>query len=157
MKQGLPEVPTWQSWLKTVSNPIHAYMDLLDLYKELPSASRIGIDPTVIPYSEFKTLNTSLTTPPTISTLIPVTENLIDQIWGSSKPPRPSNEIFHLADQYTGEKLGQKLTSLREKLAKIGSPGIVISQLDEVAWLFNLRGSDIPYNPVSNIIGSPAF
>lgn len=38
---------------------------------------------------------------------------------------------------------------MREKLRKTGSPGLVISQLDEVAWLFNLRGSDIDYNPVS--------
>ena len=81
-------------------------------------------------------------------------ENLVDQVWASSRPARPANEVFHLSDQYTGETVGQKLSLLREKLSKAGSPGLVVSQLDEVAWLFNLRGSDIPYNPVSIIQGS---
>jgi hypothetical protein len=45
-----------------------------------------------------------------------------------------------------------KLRSLREELAVTGSPGIVVSMLDEVAWMFNLRGSDIAYNPVCVIL-----
>jgi Xaa-Pro aminopeptidase len=40
---------------------------------------------------------------------------------------------------------------IRERFGKVGAKGIVISQLDEVAWLFNLRGSDIPYNPVRRV------
>jgi Xaa-Pro aminopeptidase len=43
-----------------------------------------------------------------------------------------------------------KIHRLREQMVKTGSPGTVVSQLDEVAWLLNLRGSDIPYNPVSH-------
>lgn len=43
-----------------------------------------------------------------------------------------------------------KIRNLREELVATGSPGIVVSMLDEVAWMFNLRGSDISYNPVSN-------
>ena len=82
------------------------------------------------------------------SSLIAIQENLIDLIWSSTRPARPANQVFHLEDEYTGETVGQKLSFMREKLDKIGTPGIVIGQLDEVAWLFNLRGSDIPYNPV---------
>ncbi|OCF44256.1 xaa-Pro aminopeptidase [Kwoniella heveanensis CBS 569] len=131
MKSGLPDVPTWGQWLKT----------------ELPPSSRIGIDPTLIPFSEQTTLSTSLSAPPTSSTLIPIQTNLIDQIW-TDRPSRPCNEIFHLQDRYTGESVGQKIVRIRDKLRQIGSPGMVVAGLDEVAWLFNLRGSDIPFNPV---------
>lgn len=77
----------------------------------------------------------------------------MDLVWAkpnneNGRPARPANEVFHLEDRYTGESLGSKLARMREKLVKVGSPGMVVSQLDEIAWLFNLRGSDIPYNPV---------
>nr|XP_018266415.1 xaa-Pro aminopeptidase [Kwoniella dejecticola CBS 10117]OBR88573.1 xaa-Pro aminopeptidase [Kwoniella dejecticola CBS 10117] len=133
MKSGLPETPTWGAWLK-----------------DLPSSSRVGIDPTTIPQAESTSLCTSLAASPTNSLLVPITENLTDIIWQGegSQPSRPSNEIFQLADRYTGENVGSKISRLRDKLRKIGSPGMVVSSLDEIAWLFNLRGSDIPYNPV---------
>jgi Xaa-Pro aminopeptidase len=69
-------------------------------------------------------------------------------VWANERPPRPANPIFHLAEEYSGESVSSKLNRLRERLAKAGSPGTVITNLDEVAWLFNLRGTDIPYNPV---------
>lgn len=75
-------------------------------------------------------------------------ENLVDLVWKDERPPRPANPIFRLGDEYAGESVGSKLSKLRENLVKTGSPGTVVTNLDEVAWLFNLRGSDIPYNPV---------
>lgn len=119
------------------------------IHQELSPSSRIGIDPTLIPFSGANFLHKSFAESPATSTLVSVTENLIDQIWSFSRPARPANDIFQLANQYAGETVGQKLSLMREKLGKAGSPGMVVSQLDEVAWLFNLRGSDIPYNPVS--------
>lgn len=114
----------------------------------MPPTSRIAIDPQVISYSETKSLSTALSTPPLKSSFVAVTENLVDLMW-SDRPPRPNKDIFRLDDKYTGESVADKLSHMREKLVKSGSPGMVVSQLDEVAWLFNLRGSDIDYNPVS--------
>ncbi|AFR98124.2 xaa-Pro aminopeptidase [Cryptococcus neoformans C23] len=137
MKSGLPEVPTWSQWLSTEVSP----------------NSLIGIDPTVIPYSEALLLHSSLPSSSPApsaspSRLIP-TPNLIDSLWvPPSRPLRPSQPIFHLADKYTGEPVSSKLRRLRDKLIKIGSPGTVVASLDEIAWVFNLRGADIPYNPV---------
>lgn len=51
-------------------------------------------------------------------------------------------------EKYSGNKFQSKLEEVRKELDKKKAAGIVISMLDEVAWLFNLRGSDIPYNPV---------
>lgn len=130
MKQGMPDVPSWSAWLK-----------------ELGPTTRVGIDPHVLSAADAKPLSEALAKDPTRS-LVPVNENLVDLVWGQERPPRPSNPIFRLGDEYAGESVGSKLSKLRENLAKTGSPGTVITNLDEVAWLFNLRGSDIPYNPV---------
>jgi Xaa-Pro aminopeptidase len=56
--------------------------------------------------------------------------------------------VIVLEEKYSGKKFEEKIEDLRKELDKKKSAGIVISMLDEIAWLFNLRGSDIPYNPV---------
>jgi Xaa-Pro aminopeptidase len=48
----------------------------------------------------------------------------------------------------TGRPFQDKISALREELKEKKCSGMVVSMLDEVAWLFNLRGSDIDYNPV---------
>ncbi len=53
-----------------------------------------------------------------------------------------------MAEKYSGKKFQSKIEELRKEIDKKKAAGIVISMLDEVAWLFNLRGNDIPYNPV---------
>lgn len=53
-----------------------------------------------------------------------------------------------LSEKYAGKSYKDKLDDLRKELKKKKAAGMVVSMLDEVAWLFNLRGSDIPYNPV---------
>lgn len=76
-----------------------------------------------------------------------VSENLVDQIW-TDRPPRPAEPVIVLSEKYSGKSFKEKLEDLRKDLKKKKSAGMVVSMLDEVAWLFNLRGSDIPYNPV---------
>jgi Xaa-Pro aminopeptidase len=114
----------------------------------MPSQSRIGIDPNVLSFQEATNLQKSLDDARRGVSLVAVKENIVDQIW-SDKPAQPDEVIFRLDDKYTGASVASKLHRVREQLIKVGSPGVVVSQLDEVAWLFNLRGSDIPYNPVS--------
>ncbi|KAL7418958.1 hypothetical protein Q5752_006642 [Cryptotrichosporon argae] len=127
VKQGMPNVLTWGQWLKT----------------HLP-ASRIGIDPHLIPCSDAGALRATLEP---ASTLVPVRDNLVDLVW-AARPARPAEPAFRLEDRYAGEAVGQKLVRVRERLRRTGSPAMVVSSLDDVAWLFNLRGDDIPYNPV---------
>lgn len=115
--------------------------------QEMPRDSRVGIDPEVLSFAESKNLSAELEKAKRNVTLVAVKENLVDKVW-TSKPPRPCNPIFRLDEKYTGASVSSKLERLREQLVKTGSSGLVVSQLDEVAWLLNLRGSDIPYNPV---------
>jgi Xaa-Pro aminopeptidase len=80
--------------------------------------------------------------------LVSVEDNLVDRVWGKHRPSRPVHPVFVLPDTYTGKPFAEKLSDLRKTLTEKKSSGMVVSMLDEVAWLFNLRGSDIDYNPV---------
>ncbi|CAI2198217.1 3654_t:CDS:2, partial [Funneliformis geosporum] len=130
MKQGLPDIPTWQEFL----------------VQNLPKGSKIGIDPTLIIANDAKALKESLGK--IGSSLVSIEDNLVDLVWGDERPSRPCNPVNVLSLKYTGRSHTDKITKLREELAKENFYGFVVSALDEIAWLFNLRGSDVQYNPV---------
>ncbi|EKM56519.1 uncharacterized protein PHACADRAFT_253690 [Phanerochaete carnosa HHB-10118-sp] len=129
MKQGLPDVPTWQEFLN----------------KNLDSHTRIGIDPAVILASDAESLQTSLKEKE--SQLVSLTQNLVDLVW-EDRPHRPANGVFPLDVKYSGEPHTEKIRRLQDELKKKKYKAMIVNMLDEVAWLYNLRGSDIDFNPV---------
>ncbi|KAF9060930.1 Creatinase/aminopeptidase [Rhodocollybia butyracea] len=132
MKQGLPGVPTWQEYLAN----------------NLPDSSRIGIDPTLLTASDSK----SLVGQKGNKTLVTINDNLVDRIWASDRPARPNNPVVPLNEKYSGESVTSKLDRLASAVCtettKPKPRALVLTALDDIAWLFNLRGSDIAYNPV---------
>jgi Xaa-Pro aminopeptidase len=82
------------------------------------------------------------------ATLVSVEQNLVDLIWGKDRPARPNEKVKVHADKFSGKPFQEKISDLRKELKKEKREGCIISMLDEIAWLFNLRGNDIPYNPV---------
>jgi Xaa-Pro aminopeptidase len=106
----------------------------------------VGVDPTVITASDARKLSETLKKK-SHATLVGISENLVDKIW-KERPPRPTEKVIVLDDKYAGKAYQEKITDLRKELNKKKAAGMVVSMLDEIAWLFNLRGSDIPYNPV---------
>jgi Xaa-Pro aminopeptidase len=56
--------------------------------------------------------------------------------------------VFSLDIKYAGQGHTDKLGIVRQELEKQKARALVVTMLDEVAWLFNLRGSDIDFNPV---------
>lgn len=130
MKQGLPGVPTWQEYL----------------VKNLPAGSRIGLDPTLINAVDAYQLTLQLE--PLGSSLVPIHKNLIDLAWGKARPESPKDKVFVQPLQFTGKSVQNKLEELRTHIKNKNAYGTVVSALDEIAWLFNLRGSDIECNPV---------
>ncbi len=80
--------------------------------------------------------------------LIALNHNLIDQAW-ADQPQRASHPITLLDTQYTGLDRSTKLNNLRATWETTGADCEVISMLDAIAWLFNLRGKDINYNPLA--------
>ena len=75
------------------------------------------------------------------------TPNLVDIVWGEKRPARPVNKVFHVETKYTGLTTKEKLQKIFDKLGS-GVDLMLVTSLDEIAWLLNLRGTDIAYNPV---------
>jgi Xaa-Pro aminopeptidase len=73
--------------------------------------------------------------------------DLLDAIW-RERPPLPADPVFEHVSPYAGVSRASKLGATRDAMAALGASHHVISSLDDIAWLFNLRGSDVSYNPV---------
>ncbi|XP_063842236.1 xaa-Pro aminopeptidase 1-like [Scylla paramamosain] len=75
--------------------------------------------------------------------------NLVDLVWPQQERPKYSDDpIFVLETRFAGKSWEEKVREVREEMVKKGADMLVVTALDEVAWLLNLRGNDIPYNPV---------
>ena len=64
------------------------------------------------------------------------------------RPPLPHAPVYEHPIEYAIRTRAQKLAGVREAMRKAGATHHVISALDEIAWVMNLRGSDVDYNPV---------
>ncbi|CAF1039374.1 unnamed protein product, partial [Didymodactylos carnosus] len=128
MKQGQPGVPLPRDWLKTV----------------LDENTLVGVA------SQFASSTWWSTTSTTLKekniTLIEVNE-LVDQVWTTNRPPKLTNDVTIHALQYAGEEWFNKVQKIAEMVDQANAHMYVVTALDEIAWLLNLRGSDIPYNP----------
>ncbi|KXS19196.1 Creatinase/aminopeptidase [Gonapodya prolifera JEL478] len=137
MKSGLPEVLSKEEWLA----------------KNLDTNSRIGFDPKLVSTSGVKALRDALReAEATTLEVVSFDENLVDKVW-ADRPPRPSEPVKVLGLNYTGATLcgklsEEKIADMRAKMLEKGAAVLIVTALDEVAWLFNLRGADISYNPV---------
>ncbi|KAI9689604.1 MAG: hypothetical protein M1822_010256 [Bathelium mastoideum] len=131
LKQGERDVPTWQEWTADQSE----------------GGKRVGVDPKLITAAEARKLSDKIKKKGGAE-LKSIPNNLVDEIWGKDQPARPSNKIRVQRLEHSGKKVEEKIEDLRKELEKKKCSGFVLSMLDEIAWLFNLRGSDIPYNPV---------
>jgi Xaa-Pro aminopeptidase len=79
--------------------------------------------------------------------MVPITQNLVDQVWGPSKPPMPTNPVFVLDTKYAGRSVQEKFEQIGALVPKEADM-LLTATLDEIAWFLNLRGSDIEFNPV---------
>ncbi|OBT78494.1 hypothetical protein VF21_01004 [Pseudogymnoascus sp. 05NY08] len=131
LKQGLLDVPTWQEWTA----------------EQAEGSKTVGVDPTVISAPDARKLADKIKAAGGAD-LIAVEDNLIDKVWGADRPAKPTQAVKPLGEEFSGKSVTAKLEDLRKELDKKNSSGLVVSMLDEIAWLFNLRGNDIPYNPV---------
>jgi len=112
---------------------------------------RLGFDPFTLAVEQFYTFQKQLEFAGI--ELVPVAENLVDQVRVQQPgvaiaPSIHGSKLFYLPDEVTGEAAAQKLIRVREAMQKAKTDLLPVTKLDQIAWLFNLRGQDIPYNPV---------
>lgn len=126
-KDGLPETETLTQCLEKLAKP----------------GSRIGFDGKLLMNSVYTSLKDALVDRKVTFVDAP----LLDAIW-KDRPEIPKAPLFSLDTKYTGLSVEEKLESVREMLWDKGLDMTVISSLDDIAWLTNLRGRDIAENPV---------
>ncbi|KAJ7526661.1 hypothetical protein O6H91_16G017600 [Diphasiastrum complanatum] len=131
MRAGIPGVPNYSEWLKD----------------NLSQGSRVGIDPFLLTCEGAVELQRVFGAKDHQLVLLP--HNLVDEIWHENKP-KPPMGLLRVHDlKYAGASVSSKLSNLRHELLSVGATDITITMLDEVAWLFNLRGADVPHSPVT--------
>ncbi|MBV8209574.1 MAG: aminopeptidase P family protein [Burkholderiaceae bacterium] len=73
--------------------------------------------------------------------------DLLDEVW-TSRPGLPRKPVFESLPQFTPIARAAKLARVRDAMRQAGTDWHLVSTLDDIAWLLNLRGSDVSYNPV---------
>ncbi|KAF5191693.1 Xaa-pro aminopeptidase [Thalictrum thalictroides] len=131
MRAGNYGVPTTAEWLNDVLAP----------------GCRIGIDPFLFSSDAAEELKVEISKK-NHELVYLHSINLVDEIWKETRPKPPMKPVRLHDLKYAGVDVKSKLSSLRSELTVAGASAIVISMLDEVAWLLNLRGNDVPHSPV---------
>lgn len=119
----------------------------------LPTNSVVGIDATTISINAIKSFTNAISTHTkthgiSLRTLYGVGTNLVDLVWGESRPPTPRSNIFVHPLQFAGASVKSKLATVRARMLEKEVAMLVVTALDEIAWLLNLRAADVDYNPV---------
>ncbi len=127
-KAGLEGVPEIEDYLKEV----------------MPENSTLGFDGKVISVYEGEKLRETLKDK---NIKIAYEEDLIDSIW-KERISMSDSEGFLLDIKYVGEDFVSKLSRVRDAMKEKKSTMHIIAALDDIAWLFNIRGRDVKYNPV---------
>lgn len=78
-----------------------------------------------------------------------IEEDLVDIIWNSDRPKRTANRVYTLDDDVISTQCDEKLSVIRDYLNEKSLDAVFISELSDIMWLFNVRGSDIECNPVA--------
>ncbi|MFR8084671.1 MAG: aminopeptidase P family N-terminal domain-containing protein, partial [Faecalimonas sp.] len=122
-----PDVPTKEEYLESV----------------LPDHGVLGFDGKVIGASEGQNYEEVLKEK---AVSISYDEDLISYIW-EDRPALSNAPAFLLDLAYAGESTASKLERLREKMQEADTTVHILSSLDDIAWLLNIRGGDVMYTP----------
>lgn len=115
------------------------------LCKELKSGDVVAVDGDTISHEELERIRINLSVYG-IKTALDI--DLIDKIW-ENRPSIPNKKVFLHKEEYSGESAASRIERTKKELAKYGANTSIITMIDEVAWLMNLRGYDVDYNPVA--------
>lgn len=129
MKMGQPETPSIEDYI----------------CQNLSKDSKVGFDGRVINYMDYKRYHAIFN-----SHQIDIVANLdlVNEIW-QDRPALPATKTFHYVLRYAGVSIEDKLAQVRQAMTKEGCASFIITKIDEIAWLFNIRAHDIPHFPVA--------
>ena len=128
MRMGEPGVPSIEEYLE----------------QKLPQQGILGFDGRVINGRMGEELKKKLESK---NVSFAYTEALVGEIW-EDRPELPAEPVWVLEDKYAGRPAAEKIAELRQEMGKLHATVHILTTLDDIAWLFNIRGNDILHNPV---------
>lgn len=114
------------------------------LEKELPRGGTIGFDGRTAGFDEGSRFEEIARKK---GGSIRYSRDLAGRVW-RERPPLPSEKAFLLDTCYSGEDTSSKLARIREKMADLRADVQILSSLDDIAWMLNIRGNDVAYCPL---------
>ena len=111
---------------------------------EVPVGSKIGFDGRAISAAMGAGLEASLAKK---NITISYEGDLLDEVW-EDRPALSDAKAFLLDVKYSGEDFTSKIARVRKSMKDCGATTHILTSLDDIAWLFNIRGGDVKYNPV---------
>ena len=128
-KMRIPGWPTLEEWLM----------------KNMSEGQTLGFDGRVLSVNRYKDI-VKIKEGNNIN--IAMDKDLIEEIW-TDKPEMPKEKVFILDTKYCGKSAKEKIQEVRNEMKKLGGKSYIISSLDDIAWLFNIRGNDVKNTPVA--------
>ena len=135
-----------------VDGALYEYAHLADdppgkwLAQNLPKGTKLGFDPRLHTPTGLARLEEAALRAG--AALVPVAENLIDKVW-REQPARPAAPISIYPVAFAGRSSEEKRSLVAKVLEAEGMDAFLVSALDSIAWLFNIRGADVAYSPLS--------
>ena len=108
-----------------------------------PAKGTLGFDGKVVPYQTVLKMQEILDKK---GASIALNEDLADIVW-KERPAMPDEQVYVVSEKYTGESSASKLKRIRKDMKEKGASVLVIPSLEDVCWLYNIRGNDIPNTP----------
>lgn len=108
-------------------------------------STEIGVDGMCMTYADCSDLKTDLNHNGGIT--VRTNLDILDRIW-TDRPSVPLNSVSIQPIEYAGESCHDKLGRIRSSLLRRGAGGMLMTQLDDIAWTLNLRGTDVHCTPV---------
>lgn len=116
------------------------------LEKKLTSGAVVGFDPRLHSVAEIERFTEALSTHGI--KLKPLPYNPVDRVWGGERPAIPTAPVRPQPERYAGKPADEKIAVLQKELKANNQDAVVLTLPDSIAWLFNIRGSDVAHNPV---------
>jgi Xaa-Pro aminopeptidase len=128
IKPEPPELPDYFSWLQVYIEP----------------GKTAGLDGRIFPVSGFRKLQDSLRAR---DIRILTDFDPLSRIW-ANRPPMPFSMVIDHPLSFAGKERTWKMSRLRQEMKKKGAEFCLLTSPDDIMWLLNIRGGDLPFNPV---------
>ena len=115
------------------------------LCKELKDGMSVGINDETFSIASADNLRNALARNGISLASLPT---LIDEIW-VDRPAIPDSAVWQMPVSVAGRSTTEKIRDINRMVKEAGGDFTVVSALDEIAWIFNIRGNDVAYNPVA--------